>query len=144
MKTSLSVSEAPSERKQLTLHKATTASLAILGLGVFATAAAFVHAAGFHALLSGFSLLALSPYAVLCGACFLANRSPTRAFVTLVVCTLATACALFFYGDLIFLNPGSMSGLVFLLVPFYQLPAAILLLIAMFFIRWLGRNGPKA
>src|SRR5262245_40219952 len=116
-------------------QRATVASLATVGLGALVTSAALVQAAGFSVLLTGFSLLALSPYAVFCGACFLANNSRGRAIVTLVVCTLATACAIFFYGKLIFLDPGSMSGLVFLLVPFYQHPAAILLLVVVFFTR---------
>jgi hypothetical protein len=120
------------------------ASLAALGLGAFATGAALVHAAGFSTLLSGFSLLAFSPYAVFCGACLLADNSRGRAIATLVVCALATACALFCYGDLIFLNPGSMSGLVFLLVPFYQLPVAILLLVVVFFTRPRSRSSANA
>jgi hypothetical protein len=124
----------------MTFQRATVATLATLGLGALATGAALVQAAGFSALLSGFSLLALSPYAVFCGACFLARTSRGRAITTLVVCALATACAVYFYGDLIFLNPGSMSGLVFLFVPFYQLPVAILLLIVVFFTRPRGRS----
>jgi hypothetical protein len=128
----------------MTLQRATIASLATLGLGALATAAALVRAAGFSALLSGFSLLALSPYAVFCGACFLAGSSRGRALATLVVCALATAGAIFFYGDLIFLHPGSMSGLVFLLVPFYQLPAAILLLVVVFFTRPRSRGSTNA
>jgi hypothetical protein len=119
----------------MTFPRTTVASLATLGLAAFATGTALVHAAGFSTLLSGFSLLALSPYLVFCGACFLAGSSRGRAIATLVVCALATACAMFFYGDLIFVNPGSMSGLVFLLVPCYQLPVAILLLVVMFFTR---------
>ena len=120
------------------------ASLATVGLGTLVTGAALVQAAGISALLSGFSLLALSPYALFCGACFLAGSSRGRAIATLVVCALATACAIFFYGDLIFLNPGSMSGLVFFLVPFYQLPAAILLLVVVFFTRPRRRSRATA
>ena len=122
----------------MTYQRATKASLATLGLGALATSAAFAQAAGFSALLSEFSLLALSPYAVFCGACFLADSSRGRAIATLAVCALATAFAIFFYGDFIFFNPGSMSGLVFLLVPFYQLPVAILLLVVLFFTRLRG------
>ena len=118
------------------------ARVALLGLSASFTGATLAQTAGFSALLSGFSALALSPYAVLCGACFLADSSHGRPIATLVVCALATACAIFFYGDLIFLNPGSMSGLVFLLVPFYQLPAAIFLLVVMFFTR--PRRGCRA
>jgi hypothetical protein len=125
----------------MTLQKATMTSLATLGLGALATGAALIQAAGFSALLSGFSLLALSPYAVFCGACFLADGSRGRAIATLVVCVLATAFAIFFYGDLIFLNPGSMSGLAFLFVPLYQLPAAILLLVVVFFTRPRSRRS---
>ena len=99
---------------------------------------------GHSALLSGFALLALIPYAVFCGACFLSGSNRGRAIATLVVCALATAFALYFYGNLIFLNPGSMSGLVFLLVPFYQLPAAILLLVVMFFTRPRSRSSSNA
>jgi hypothetical protein len=128
----------------MTFQRATMASLATLGLGALATGAALVQAAGFSALLSGFSLLALSPYAIFCGASFLAGSSRGRAIATLVVCALATAGAIFFYFDLIFLNPGSMSGLVFLLVPFYQLPAAILLLVVVFFTSPRSRSSAKA
>jgi hypothetical protein len=119
----------------MTLLRVTVASLATLGLGALVTGAALVQAAGFNSLLGEFSLLALSPYAVLCGACYLAGSSPGRAVATLVVCAVATAGAIYFYGRLIFLDPGSMSGLVFLLVPFYQLPVAILLLAVVFFTR---------
>jgi hypothetical protein len=126
------------------LQRATIASLATLGLGALVTGAALVQAAGFSALLSIFSLLALSPYALFCGACFLADSSRGRAIATLVLCALATACAIFFYGDLIFLYPGSMSGLVFFLVPFYQLPAAILLLVVVFFARPRSRSNANA
>ena len=125
----------------MTFQRVTIASLATLGLGALATGSALVQTAGFSVLLSGFSLLALSPYAVFCGACFLADRSRGRAIATVVVCALATACAIFFYGELIFLHPGSMSGLVFLLVPFYQLPAAILLLVVVFFTRPRNRSS---
>jgi hypothetical protein len=118
--------------------------MATLGVGALATGAALARAGGFSALLTGFSLLALSPYAVFCGTCILANSSRGRAIATLVVCALATACAIFFYGDLIFLNPGSMSGLVFLLVPFYQLPVAIILLVVMFFTRPRSRTSASA
>ena len=128
----------------MTLQRITIASLATLGLGAFATGAALVHAAGFSALLGGFGLLALGPYAVFCGVCFLAGSSRGRAIATFVVCALATACAIFFYGDLIFLNRGSMSGLVFLLVPFYQLPAAVVLLVVVFFTRPRNRGSAQA
>ena len=73
----------------MTLRKTTIASLATLGLGALATGAALVQAAGFSALLSEFSLLALSPYAVFCGACFLSGSSRGRAIATLVVCAFS-------------------------------------------------------
>jgi hypothetical protein len=110
-------------------------SLVTLGLGALATGAGLVHAAGLTALLSGFSLLALSPYTIFCAACLLTDSSRGRAMATLVVSALATAGAIYFYGRLIFLEPGSMSGLVFLFVPFYQLPIAILVLVVVFFSR---------
>lgn len=119
----------------MTFQRITVASLGTLGLGALVTGAALVHAGGFSTLLSGFSLTALSPYAVFGAACFLANSSRGRAIAALAVCALATAFAIYFYGDLIFVRPGSMSGLVFLFVPFYQLPAAVLLLAVMFFTR---------
>jgi len=125
----------------MTFQRATIASLATVGLGTLVTAATLVQAAGVSALLSRVSVLALSPYALFCGACFLADSSRGRAIATLVVCALATACAIFFYADLIFLNPGSMSGLVFLLVPFYQLPAAIVLLVVVYFTRPRSRSS---
>jgi hypothetical protein len=127
----------------MTLQKITIASLATLGLGAVAAIAALAKAGGFSTLLSRFALLALSPYAVLGGTCFLAGSSRGRAIATLVVCALATAFALYFYGDLIFLDPGSMSGLVFPFVPFYQLPVAILLLVVIFFTRPRSRSNAR-
>ena len=67
------------------------ASLATLGLGALVTVAALVQTRGFSLLLSEFALLALSPYAVFCGACFLARSSRGRAIATLVVCALERA-----------------------------------------------------
>ena len=119
----------------MTLRRITVGTLLTLGLGALATGIALGHAAGLATLLGGFSLLALSPYAVFCGACLLANGTRGRAIASLVICALATIGAVYFYTRLIFLDPGSMSGLVFLLVPAYQLPAAILLLVVMFFSR---------
>jgi hypothetical protein len=109
------------------------ATFATLGLGALVTGVAFAHAAGFPALLSGYSLLALSPYAVFCGACFLARRSGGLAIATFIVCALASAFAIYFYVDLIFINPGSMNGLVFYFVPICQLAAAVVLLIVLLF-----------
>jgi hypothetical protein len=80
----------------------------------------------------------------LCAAGFVADNSRGRAIATLVVCALATAFAIFFYGDLIFINPGSMSGLVFLFVPFYQLSASIVLVVAVFGTRRRGRKSSTA
>jgi hypothetical protein len=114
------------------------ATLGTLGVGALFTIAALFHTAGFSGLLNEFAFWALGPYAVFCGACFLA-RSRGRAIATLVVSAVASAFALLVYGDLIFIDPGSMSGLVFLFVPFYQLPASIILLAVMFFTR--RRNG---
>lgn len=128
----------------MSLPRTTIASLATLGLGTLATVAALVHAGGFSALLNRFALLALIPYAVFGGACFLSTSNRVRAITTLGVCALATAFALFYYGDLIFLRPGSMSGLVFLLVPFFQLPAAIILLVVVFFNRVRGHSSSNA
>ena len=128
----------------MTLSRATVASVATLALGLLVTGAALVQAAGFGALFSKFSLLALSPYLILSGACYLAASSRGRAIAALVVCAIATAGAIYFYGRLIFLEPGSMSGLVFLLVPFYQLPVAILLLGVIFLTRPRSGNNPKS
>lgn len=119
----------------MTLQRATMASLAALALGALTTGVALVQAAGFAALLSGFSVLALSPYAFFGVASFLANSSRGSAIAALVVCALGSGCAIYFYGDLILLHPGSMSGLAFFLVPFYQLPVAIVLMVVMFFSR---------
>src|SRR5262249_20628352 len=83
---------------------------------------------GSSGLLSKIGLFVFSPYAVLCGAIFLADSSRGRAIATLVVCILATAWAIYCYGDI-------KHGLVFLLVPGFQLPAAILLLLVVFFTR---------
>jgi hypothetical protein len=104
----------------MNLRRITVGGLITVGFGALAAAVALVHAAGLAALLGGFSLLALSPYVVSCAACFLANSSHGRAIASLVVCGLATIGAVYFYTRLIFLDPGSMSGLVFLLVPAYQ------------------------
>lgn len=128
----------------MTLQRVTMASMATVGLGALATGVALVEAAGFPVLISGFGLLALSPYAVLCGASFLANSSRGRAVATLFVSAAATVFALLVYGDLIFVHPGSMSGLAFLFVPLYQLPAAMLLLVVVFFTRPRNRSSAKA
>jgi hypothetical protein len=103
------------------------ASLGTVCLSTLFTFVALGHMAGFTALFSGNGLmallLALSPYVVFCGACFLARRSSGRAIATFVVCALASAFAIVFYVDLVFLNPGSMNGLVFYFVPVCQLAA---------------------
>jgi hypothetical protein len=126
----------------MTFERSTTvASLATLGLGALVTGAAFVQTGGFPALFSEYGVLVLSPYAVFCGACFLASSSGGRAISTFVVCALATAFAICVYVDLIFLNPGSMNGLVFYFVPTIQLSAAILLLVVVFFTRPRGRHS---
>lgn len=111
------------------------ATLATLGLGALTTVAALVRAGGFSGLLSGFTLFALLPYVLFCGACFLAGSSRGRAIAILLVSAAATVFALLVYGDLIFIHPGSMSGLAFLFVPFYQVPAAIILLVLLFLTR---------
>jgi hypothetical protein len=108
----------------VTLQRATIASLATLALGLSVTGWTI----GSSGLLSKIGLFVFSPYAVLCGACFLADSSRGRAIATLVVCILATAWAIYCYGDI-------KHGLVFLLVPGLQLPVAILLLIVVFFTR---------
>lgn len=115
----------------MTLERATIASLVTLGVGVLVTVGTLL---GPHSAVPfGFSLFVLSPYAVLGGAIFLADSSRGRAIATLVVCVLATAWAIFCYGDV-------KHGLVFLLVPGVQLPAALLLLIVVFFTR--PRSAP--
>src|SRR5262245_8685110 len=130
----------------MTLQRVTMATLATLGFGALATGAALVHAGGSSALISEYTLLPLSPYLIFGGACFFARTSLGRAIATLVVCVLATALAIYYYVDFIYLNSGSMNGLIFFLVPFFQLPAAILLLIVVFFTRPRRRrsaNGPN-
>ena len=108
------------------------ASFATVGLGVGVTLAAFVYGGGWPALLDRYAVVPFCPYAPLCVACLLA-RSRGRAIANLVVVALATLFALCVYGDLIFLHPGSMNGLAFVLVPLCQLPAAILLLLVLLF-----------
>jgi hypothetical protein len=128
----------------MTFERSTTvASLATLGLGALVTGAAFVQTGGFLALFSGYGLLALSPYAVFCGACFLALSSGGRAIANFVVCALATAFAICVYVDLIFLNPGSMNGLVFYFVPIIQLSVAILRLVVVFLPVRAAAAGPR-
>lgn len=124
----------------MTLRRATKACLATLALGALVTGGAFVQMGGFPALFSGYGLLPLSPYAVFCGACFLAMNSGGAAIATFVVCALATGFAIYFYVDLVFLNPGSMNGLVFYFVPVIQLVVALLLVVAVFFIRLRRRS----
>jgi hypothetical protein len=81
------------------------ATLSTLGLGALTTVAALLRAGGFSGLLSGFTLFALLPYVLFCGACFLAGISRGRAVATLLVSTAATVFALLVYGDLIFIHP---------------------------------------
>ena len=87
------------------------ATLAILALGALTTVAALVRAGGSSALLSGFTLFALLPYVLFCGACFLSGSNRGKGITTLLVSAAATVFALFVYGDLIFIHPGSMIGL---------------------------------
>ena len=131
----------------MTLQRTTIVCLATLGLGVLATGAALMEGPGFSRLFHEFQaiyLLPLSPYVVFGGACFLADSSFERAITTLVVCALATAFAIYYYGDLLFVHPGSMSGLVFFFVPSFQLPVAFLLLIVMFILRLCRRGSARA
>ena len=129
----------------MTFEKSTAiVSLSTLGLGALVTGAAFVQTGGFPALFSDLGLLVLSPYPVFCGASFLAMSSGGRAIAAFVICALATAFATCVYVDLIFLNPGSMNGLVFIFVPICQLSAAILLLVVMFFTRPHRRRSANA
>ena len=116
------------------------ATLAILALGALTTVAALVRAGGSSALLSGFTLFALLPYVLFCGACFLSGSNRGKGITTLLVSAAATVFALFVYGDLIFIHPGSMIGLAFLFVPFYQVPAAIILLVVLLLIRRRNRT----
>ena len=111
------------------------ACLATIGVGALVTGVAFVQTGGFAALFTEYGLLTLSPYAIFCGVCFLAKSSGGRSIATFVVCALAVVFAIYFYVDLIFLNPGSMNGLVFYFVSIIQLITAILLLIVVFFTR---------
>ena len=120
-------------------QRVTLASFATLGLGALVTGVALVNAAGFSALFGGYGLLALGPYALFCGACFLARSSGGRAIANFVVCALATAFAIGFYVDLIFLSSGSMNGLVFYFVPMCQLAAAMLLLIILLVMIFISR-----
>lgn len=124
----------------MNLIRTRLATVTILGLGAVMTIGALVRAAGFSKLLSGFTLFALLPYVLFGSASFLARTSRGRAIAILLVSTAATIFALLVYGDLIFIHPSSMSGLVFLFVPFYQIPAAIILLVLLVLIR--PRNRP--
>jgi hypothetical protein len=58
------------ERKPMNFTRINLATLATLSLGALTTVAAFVHAGGFSGLLNGFTLFALLPYVLFCGACF--------------------------------------------------------------------------
>ena len=104
----------------------------ILTIGALVTVASLLHCGGSVAsLLSGFTLWALIPYAVLFASCSLA-RTRGRTLTTLVVSVLATAFAAFAYGDAMFSHSSSTSALIFIFVPLYQLIAAAILFAILF------------
>ena len=126
-------------RMPMTRISVNIASFVTLGLGAAVTLAAFVHAAGWPMLFDRLALLPFCPYALLCVACLLA-RSRGRAIANFIVAALAALFALYWYINLIFLHPASMNGLVFFLVPMFQLPAAIILLLVLLFTRHRNRR----
>ena len=112
-----------------------TATQATLGCGALVTIAALAHAGGgASSLLSGFTIWPLLPYAVLLASSAFASTSG-RALAAFIVSLLAAGFALLVYGDALFGHTSSMSGLVFVFIPLYQLIVAVILLAVLFFSR---------
>ncbi len=115
------------------MERINLATLAVLVAGAIATAAGLVYAGeGASSLLSGFTIWALLPYAVLLWARSLAS-SRGRAIVALMVTILVVGFAVVLDADALFFHRRSTGGLVIVIVPLYQLAAASLLLVGLFF-----------
>ncbi|MFL6539111.1 MAG: hypothetical protein ACJ8JD_13130 [Chthoniobacterales bacterium] len=124
----------------MTFSRINLTAIAALCLGALGTISVFIHAAGFSRLFGPYILWAVTPYAVLGGACFFADNRATSIAI-LVAITLADIFALLVYRDVLFIHSGSMSGLVFLFVPFYQLAGAIILLVVLVALRFARRRN---
>ena len=117
------------------LQQSTVITRLALGVGAFATIAAMVLAGdGAAALLSGLTIWALLPYALLL-TCSRFAGTRGRALTVCIVAVLATAFAVVAYADALFIESSSTSALVFAFVPLYQLVAASIVLAMLFFSR---------
>ena len=106
-----------------------------LGVGVLGTSAAMVMAGGsVAALLSGLTIWALLPYALLLASSRFAGTRG-RALTACIVSVVASAFAVVAYADALFIDSSSTNALVFVFVPLYQLIAAAILLATLFFSR---------
>ena len=114
-------------------------SYTIAAGGGLGTLAAMVYAGGSPgALLSGFTLWALLPYAALAGAAAIA---PTRGtlLATLIVSVVAVIFGGLVYIDALFIHVSSTSALVFVFIPLCQLFAAT---VVGLFAAYQRRQGP--
>ena len=108
------------------------ATKATLGLGALGTLAALAYD-GASAAVFTLGIWALLPYAVLLASSRFAGTGG-RALVLFIVCLLASGFAIFVYADALFVHTTSTAGLVFLFIPLYQLIAAVVLLVSLFFL----------
>jgi hypothetical protein len=113
---------------------------AALSLGVVFTTVSLAHdGAGGASLRSDLALWSLLPYAVLLLSTLLA-RSSRKAFAALSVAILCSASALFYYGQAVFTHPTYLNGIIFAILPTYQVIPAAILLAVLFFTRASNAN----
>jgi len=117
-----------------------TATFAALGFGALFTAVALAHdGAGGVSLLTSLALWTLLPYAVVLISAAYA-RSNRKALAVLSIAILCSASAFLYYGQAVFLHPTYLSGIVFAILPTYQVVPATILLAILFFTRASNAN----
>ena len=122
-------------RTSVTTQQSTIIARLALAVGVLVTIAAMVLAGGSAAaLLSGFTIWALLPYALLLASSRLAGTRG-RVLTVCIVSVVASAFAVAAYADALFIDSSSTGALVFLFVPLYQAIAVAILLATLFFSR---------
>jgi len=97
-----------------------TITYATLGLGAIFTTVSLAHdGAGGVSLRGDLALWSLLPYAVLLLSTVLA-RSSRKAFAVFSISILCSTSALFYYGQAVITHPTDLSGMIFAMLPTYQ------------------------
>jgi hypothetical protein len=111
-----------------------------LGLGALFTAVALAHdGAGGVSLFTELALWTLLPFALVLVAVVFAH-SRGRALAVLVTALVCSASAFLYYGQAAFTHRTYLSGVVFALLPTYQVIPAAILLVILFFTRHSNAN----